>query len=304
MATDKPTKAEEVSLANMDKLLAKEDPGFAQKLEEVRQVEIDKDVVLEPEVSAESLEKVAADKSKPPGRLKRLWMRLVLVFKSRLKRFKEVLIAFFKATLIFLKTRPKEFALYSISLIRALGKACLIPFVAFRNATRYQKALALVFLAVVSATGWTFYANLKGIWLPYMTEPILHSLEPYADKVTNYDKGEDTESFYAAFPQERHEYLLPKIKVNLRRTQDNPNPMGAFELVILVDSRDAAIEVRDREVEFFDLTQRVLETESFVDLATDLGKSKFKARMRNEMNKIMSQGWVKEINFKTFILKP
>lgn len=80
--------------------------------------------------------------------------------------------------------------------------------------------------------------------------------------------------------------------------------MGAFEVVVKVDSRDSAIEVRDREVEFFDLVQRVFEAETYPDLSSKPGKIKLKARLKREMNEILSQGWVQEVSFKTFVLKP
>ena len=80
--------------------------------------------------------------------------------------------------------------------------------------------------------------------------------------------------------------------------------MGAFELIVLLDSKDTAIEIRDREVEFFDLLQRVLEEESFADLESELGKQRLKGRVKRELDQKLTQGWIKDINFKTFILKP
>jgi flagellar basal body-associated protein FliL len=80
--------------------------------------------------------------------------------------------------------------------------------------------------------------------------------------------------------------------------------MGAFEIVVLLDSKDTAIEVADRQVEFFDLLQRVFEEESFNDLETELGKSKLKSHLKRELNQKLTQGWAKDISFKTFILKP
>ena len=86
-----------------------------------------------------------------------------------------------------------------------------------------------------------------------------------------------------------------------KATAENPNPMGAFELVVELDSDDTAIEVRDREVEFFDHVQRVFEDETFRDLETVLGKDRLKSRIKRELNHKLTQGWVKDVKFKTFV---
>jgi flagellar basal body-associated protein FliL len=94
------------------------------------------------------------------------------------------------------------------------------------------------------------------------------------------------------------------MKVNLRRTAENPNPMGAFEVIVQVDSKDTAIELRDREVELNDHLQRVFEEETFSDLETEIGKARLKTSLKRELNQKLTQGWVKDISFKTFVLKP
>src|SRR5262249_53247033 len=125
-----------------------------------------------------------------------------------------------------------------------------------------------------------------------------------ADWVESSEKDDGSEPFYSAFPQERYEFLFPKVKVNLRHTDEHPNPMGAFELVVQLDSKDTAIEMSDREVEFFDLLQRTMEDESYDSMDSELGKGRFKSKLKHEFNQLLTQGWVKDINFKTAILKP
>jgi flagellar basal body-associated protein FliL len=302
MSDTEPTKAQEVPLEDIDRLLQEEDPEFARSLEEVRNVEIDQSVEIEttvPDDDALSPDDGFAtpEKGRWRARVRGAWVAFKLGVKSRIA-------AAFRATLIFLKTRPKEFALYALALSRVLIRKSLAPLIAFRDADRKQKLLSVVLVGVAAASLWILLSNFKGVWLPALNEPILRSLETDADGVFTYDPKDPGESFYAAFPQERYEFLFQKMKVNLRRTADNPLPMGAFEVMVVLDSKDTAIEVRDREVEFYDLLSRVFEDQTFASLATERGKGRLKAEMKRELDQKLTQGWVKEIDFKTFILKP
>lgn len=294
----------EIPLEDIDRLLQDVDPEFTKSLEEVRAVESDQDVVIDASAIDEELGQEgdgAEDKSE--SRLQRWRTKIKLKMYAFRLACKKKLQHMAANLWVFLKTRPKEYALYSIALGKVLSKKVTIPFKAYQKAERAQKITVLILVAVVVASLWTLLANVKGIWIPRITEPMLTSLETVADSVETY-KSEDIENFYAAFPQERHEYLFNRMKVNLRRTSDSPNPMGAFEVIVAVDSKDTAIEVSDREVEFFDMLQRVFEEESVTDLGTEMGKNRLKSRIKRELNQKLTQGWVKEISFKTFVLKP
>lgn len=294
----------EISLEDIDRLLEAEDPEFTKSLDEVRAVADDKDVVIEASAIDESLSSDDKFEDKPETRIGKIKARIRLSIYGFRVRLKARFIQAGKDFLIFLKTRPKEFFFFSLATLKVLLKQSTVPIKAFRTASSAQRLAALVLIALVAGCVWVLLANVKGIWLPQLNQPILHSFEKYAEDVETFDPKDDGESFYSAFPQERHEFLFPKIKVNLRRTPDSPLPMGAFEMVVEVDSKDSAIEIRDREVEFLDLVQRVFEEETFNDLETELGKAKVKSALKRELNQKLTQGWVKEISFKTFILKP
>ncbi len=109
--------------------------------------------------------------------------------------------------------------------------------------------------------------------------------------------------FFGAFPQDPEIYLN-KIKVNLKAGPGHPNPMGAFEIYVQVDSHDTAIELQHRDVEMHDLVQRVIEGTSYTEVVTDLGKNRLKGLIKKEIDHALTQGWVADIHFKTFILKP
>ena len=297
---------DEVPLEDIDRLLAEEDPDFAKSLEEVRSVEIDKDVFIEAGAIDETMvgEEGATNANGDAG-----------LFKRQLNKFRAGLVSFRlgfrlrasqagKDALLFFKTRPKEYFLFTLAIGLKIYGELKVPAKAFAQAPRIHQ-LSVVLLASVLIGGLTVLsANLKGIWIPHLTEPILASLEDKADYVSTFDPQDGAESFYAAFPQEVHEFLFKKMKVNLRRRPDHPNPMGAFEIVVEVDSKDTAVELRDREVEFHDMLQRLMEEESVTDLDSESGKKILKGRIKKELNAQLTQGWLKDIHFKTFVLKP
>jgi flagellar basal body-associated protein FliL len=296
----------DIPLEDIDKLLEAEDPEFSKSLEEVRAVEPDKGVTIESSAIDESLADEAIDD--PEKARLTVAGKIKLQLRNALTRFKLACKAGVKNAgknfVQFLKVRPKQFALFTVKSVKTGAKNIMVPVKTFQDATQLQRISVLLLTAIVLGSTWVLLANFKGIWLPQINERLLTSFEPFADRVDTFNPKDDGESFYSAFPQERHEFLFPKMKVNLRRTADNSNPMGAFEVIVLLDSKDTAIEVADRQVEFGDLLQRAFEEESFNDLETDMGKTKLKSHLMRELNQKLTQGWAKEISFKTFILKP
>lgn len=301
---------DEIPLEDIDKILAAEDPDFAKSLEEVRAVEVDKSVVIEASAIDETLgeEAIAAQAEPAADTQENFLKRSIRRFKTRIQtarqNFKHNLRKFAADALIFLKTKPKEYALFGFALLRQGLKAAGKPLKAFAAAPRIFQIGVLIFAFMIAATASVLIANLKGIWIPHLMEPLLTSLADHAEFVEEFDPKTETQTFYAAFPQDVHQFLFKKFKVNLRRTQDNPNPMGAFELVVEVDSKDTAVELNDREVELHDFLQRLFEEETYTDLVSDLGKARVKSRIKKELNTKLTQGWTRDVSFKTFVLKP
>jgi flagellar basal body-associated protein FliL len=304
MSEPNASKSEEIPLEDIDRLLATEDPEFAKSLEEVRAVDSNKEVIIEADAIDEGLVVDEQIEVKPEGRLARWRHALRMRLMTMKARAKHRLMSALSASVVFIRTRPKELLLYLIAMARATISSLQVPVKAFRAANRWQRLGALAMILCFVAALWVLLANVKGVWLPQLNPPILHSFVPLADHLETFDRKDPGQSFYTAFPQERHEFLFPKMKVNLKRTAENPLPMGAFEVIVLLDSSDTAVEVHDREVEFSDLLQRVFEDETFPDLETEIGKNTLKSHLKRELNQKLTQGWVKDVNFKTFILKP
>jgi flagellar basal body-associated protein FliL len=301
MSTSEQTKAEEISLEDIDSILAAEDPEFSKELDDVRAVENDQSIVIEAAAVVENEVELTEIKQ---SLVRRLIQRLKQQLQALRSKLRLKFIAFLQSSLVWAKTRPKEYALWLFINGKILAKMVVVPLKAFSQAERSVKLTVLLIFMMAVSSGWILLANLKGVWLPSINQPILRSFEQSADHVYQIEEDDGGEAFYSAFPQELHEFLFRRIKVNLRRDAEHPNPMGAFEVFFSLDSLETAVELRDREVEFFDFLQRLFEEETFGDLETELGKVRFKTRVKREFNQKLTQGWVKDISFKTFILKP
>lgn len=300
------SKVEEIPLEDIDKILEAEDPEFAKDIAEVRAVEAAQDVDLEATVvgDADALPTEAGLDEKPLKGFAKIKSKVRATLSAFKVRIKNRLVTAGQDLIVFAKTRPKEFLFWSIRMAKLLAKSSLGPIAAIRALSVQQKSAFAVLVVIVGLSGWVLLHNFEGVWLPQIHEPILRSFEEEAEFVETYDPKQEGESFYSAFPQEIHEYLFPRMKVNLKATKDSPNPMGAFEVIVQLDSKDTAVEVHDREVEFFDALQRVFEEETAGDLETTLGKDRLKSRIKRELNPLLTQGWVKDVSYKTFILKP
>ena len=150
--------------------------------------------------------------------------------------------------------------------------------------------------------------NLKGVWIPTLEEPVITSLSQVADAIHELEsvatQGEKAESFFTAFPRSPDLFLFDKFKVNLKPGPDHPNPMGAFEVVLELDSHDSAVEMQERQVEFHDLIQRDFESQTYPSMLTESGKKALKELIKSDLSQKLSQGWVEDVHFQTFILKP
>ena len=276
--SDQPDQGPEAEI-EIDRMLAAIDPEFDRSMAELGQIKnADVDLELsELDVAAhvdDDAPDLTARAPEGAGALTRLRFRLGNTL----------------AFLIFGLRRTLEFVKFAVH--------------AFKHATRTQKLMAVGMIALFGLALVILLANLRGRWLPTLDAPVIGRLEPFADHVVTVPAEDPRVSLAAAFPPDAHEFLFKPFKVNLRPTADNPQPMGAFEFVIAVDTEETATEARDREVELVDLVQRTFEEQTFHDLATEAGKTQLKDRLRRELNAKLGPKRVSAVNFKTFVLKP
>jgi flagellar basal body-associated protein FliL len=127
----------------------------------------------------------------------------------------------------------------------------------------------------------------------------------------NYDEKFDYDVHKEFVPlSEEGEYpqfvfLLDKVIVNIQPSESSSsNPMVAMRLYFESNSRQGAIEIKDREKEVRDTTQRVLETYAYDRIITARGKIEFKEQLRREITSIMNTGIIKNIYIDDILIKP
>lgn len=294
---------QEQEIEDIDQLLDEEDPGFRQELSEVAEikpeVELDEEGALEDFSESDFEEGAEEEKS----RVKRLLFRTRTNLSYRLNRAKIFLTSLIFNSFIFLKTKPKELVGFLLGQLKIVAGAVKGLFSRFAALPRKQKGLIFVIFGLSGVVALLTIKNLKGVWLPNLNPPIVYSMSQVAEKEFLIS-GSESLMFYKAFPRDPDLFLFEKFKVNLKPSSNHPNPMGAFEVVLELDSKAAAIEVQSRQIEFHDLIQRNFETQTYPSMLTDLGKMQLKNLIKKDLDERLSQGWVEDVHFQTFILKP
>lgn len=80
--------------------------------------------------------------------------------------------------------------------------------------------------------------------------------------------------------------------------------MAAFEFYVEGTVSEVLVEIKDREYEVEDLFLRTIEEMTYDQLTTPEGKRVLCDRLRREVNKVLTTGFVRRIFIKTAILKP
>jgi|GEM_PF-3175332 len=163
-------------------------------------------------------------------------------------------------------------------------------------------ALSLA-LTVIVKTGLLSNSR-KTIGLPLIEASFLGEFTTTADHVYEYEDEAQMVNFLDPMLHPENVVLVDHIVVNLKNSSAHENPMALIDFYIEVGSREAAIEVKSRDVEVRDSMSRVIEQISYEDITTDAGKYKLKVILRKSINDFLTSGRVRRIYFKTFVLKP
>ncbi len=154
---------------------------------------------------------------------------------------------------------------------------------------------ALTFVIYKTAPHW------KKFWkLPYVT-----TFTDVADSKVLYPADVEVIRYNNDLLAPQFIVQISKIVVNIRPSkQSTQNPMIAFDLYVRTDNEEASIEVRKREKELQDHLQRFCEGLTYDQILTEEGKHIWKQKMKRELNLVLSTGRIKDIYFKTLLLKP
>ncbi len=169
---------------------------------------------------------------------------------------------------------------------------------------RWKKVYAILFLTLMALLVKVVSLFMSNNPLPSLEKKMVTSFTQVADEVYTYDQHSEMEQFDSPLRHSDYTVLLGKVIANLKCSNNSTiRPFGAFRFHFEASTREAAMELIDREKEFLDLMQRTLEEMTWDDLSTPEGKNRMKLVLRKRMNEVLNRGRVKKIFIETFILK-
>lgn len=172
----------------------------------------------------------------------------------------------------------------------------------------YSLVKKLMFVGLILATGagaFLIYRTATQGLVPKNEELFIGSLGEWAATKYQFHPRNEVESFYESTRASQNVMVTKKLVVNLRRSQESGlNPMGAFEFFVEGAAAEVIVEFKDREFEVNDLFLRTIEDMSYDQMASAEGKQLLCERLRKEVNKILTKGYVRKVYIKTAIIKP
>lgn len=122
--------------------------------------------------------------------------------------------------------------------------------------------------------------------------------------VNTYNPFTESEMFFDNSRLLKNIVTIKKMVVNIRPSESSgPNPMLAFELNIEGLTSEVIIEIKDREAEFKDLILRTAEELSYDELSLADGKKMLSDRIMTVINSNLTQGQIRKVLYKSFVLK-
>ncbi len=123
-------------------------------------------------------------------------------------------------------------------------------------------------------------------------------------EVNSYNPFTESEMFFDNSRLLKNIVTIKKMVVNIRPSESSgPNPMLAFELNIEGLTSEVIIEIKDREAEFKDLILRTAEELSYDELSIADGKKILSDRLLTVINANLTQGQIRKVLYKSFVLK-
>lgn len=306
-AAHEPIHAEELSPEKIDEILLEEDPSLAAQMEAIREAGFSSDAeeikTLEQEDAAVG-QALRGQAKLTSGSRFRLWLLKVGTLVRAMRRFAFRALKDSKGVLRELAARSK--VLLTNFLKRR--KAELGSGIGWLNSrSLLQKLSLLSVIAILVGFGFVALKTLRGSLLPKTERVWVASFADRADGVFTYPEDATFEDFNDPLLHPEFVIIVERIVVNLTRTPNAPesaNPMAAFELYVQTDNQEAAVEIKDRNVEIRDAVARSIERMTYPDLAGEEGKAKLKLLLRKDLNEIITKGKVRRVFFKTIVLNP
>lgn len=132
-------------------------------------------------------------------------------------------------------------------------------------------------------------------------------LTSYAElpaEIHSYNPVTESEMFFDNSRLLKNIVAIKKMVANIKSSETSgANPMLAFELNIEGMTSEVIIEIKDREAEFKDLILRVAEESNYDTLLKSEGKQILSENILNVINANLTQGQIRKVLYKSFILK-
>ncbi len=296
------------SLEEIDKLLELEDPNFNASLESIKKdaientteiesldVEVDETSALEQNNDKPSLKKkIIGFVTKPFLRagewLKLRWVAIV----NRVK-----LLA--TQSLHFVRHDLPDLLRYLLSQSKSVVLWLKLQVGRFLALKRSQKFALIGSVSAAVLALLLITKSMTGDWLPVWKNPLIRGLHEQASFVKQVESDKEYVEFFAMFPEVEFYLQLNRIVVNLKPSAGIPNPMGTFEFYLGLDANETAIEIKDREKEILDITQRTIEEFTYPEIMSPNTQKRIWARLRDNINEVLNQGRVQKVYVKTML---
>ena len=283
--------SDQASLELLEKALEENDPHFSEALK-----------VIGPDLMPENMDGFGLD-----SEIQELDDRKVLKFFGKLKKTLRSKALIFKThLLLFTKQTVPD-------LLRNLLARIKSVFIEFKNFLRKfsklnskQKLAVLACCGMVGLTIFLIYrVTNKGKLFPEKLSLFTTQLDLLSADEFTVAEHEVFSSFYDSPRVSQNVMVLKRMFTNIKASSlSGPSPMVAIEFFIEGYAPEVVIEVKDREAEILHLFQRVIEGFTYDELDSPEGKKRLQDRLRAVGNRILTQGNIKRVFFKNFIIKP
>jgi flagellar basal body-associated protein FliL len=279
-----------------DALLAKYAPNFEKELSQLNADFADLQGDIETlDLDGDRIREV-------PISFKEKWKILKKKWKQKTKDLWEKLFYNIKYFFIWLALEaPKKVLAFSKKILEVLKGV----FAIFANWSTKRKVLFFLATTSLSFTLWLYYKVVKGNVLNKESFHFYGSIAELATHSFKIDPDANREPFYNSPRVKAYSFQMKPLVANLkRRDTDTTNPMAFFEFVFEGSSGDVIVELKLRESEFIDVTERVVEAHYYEDLDTIKGKTILKEDLRRELNKQLTEGVIRRVEIRNFFIKP
>lgn len=173
----------------------------------------------------------------------------------------------------------------------------------FNIAANPKKVIILWLLVILSCAAIYFMSQILN--RIFDDKLFIHSYNEIGTDLQTYNPISEAEPLYDNQRFAKNVVTMAKMLVNIKASESSTaNPMLSMELNVEGTSAEAIIEIKDREAEYKDMILREAESFTYDQLDTAEGKREMLEKFKSSMNTSLTQGQVRRVLIRSFILKP